>query len=49
MIPCQQSLNLTFNFGGQSYFVHPLDTVDNNFNQVDSMGQPICLGAVSVL
>jgi len=49
MIPCQQSLNLTFSFGGQSYFVHPLDTVDNNFNQVDSVGQPICLGAVSAL
>lgn len=45
MIPCEQELNITFNFGGKSYPVHPLDTVDNNFNRVDSMGNPICLGA----
>ncbi|KAJ3553823.1 hypothetical protein NP233_g12560 [Leucocoprinus birnbaumii] len=45
MIPCGQELNITFNFGGQSYPVHPLDTVDNNFNKVDSMGNPVCLGA----
>jgi len=30
---------------GQSYFVHPLDTVDNNFAKVDSTGAPICIGA----
>lgn len=49
MVPCGQSLNLTFNFGGKSYPVHPLDTVDDNFNRVDSTGQKICLGAVSTL
>jgi hypothetical protein len=48
MIPCGQMLNITFNFGGQSYPVHPLDTVDDNFNRVDSTGQPICIGAVSI-
>jgi hypothetical protein len=47
MIPCGQELNLTFNFGGNSYPVHPLDTVDDNFHQVDSTGKEICLGAVS--
>ncbi|KAF9454879.1 acid protease [Macrolepiota fuliginosa MF-IS2] len=45
MIPCGQYLNLTFNFGGKSYPVHSLDTVDDNFNRVDSTGQKVCLGA----
>jgi hypothetical protein len=45
MIPCHQMLNITFNFGGKSYPVHPLDTVDDNFNQVDSTGQKVCIGS----
>lgn len=49
MVPCGQNLNLTFNFGGNSYPVHPLDTVDDNFNRVDSTGQKVCIGAVSVI
>jgi hypothetical protein len=48
MIPCKQLLNVTFNFGGKSYPVHPLDTVDDNFNQVDSTGQKVCIGSVSI-
>lgn len=48
MLPCQQMLNITFNFGGKSYPVHPLDTVDDNFNQVDSTGQKVCIGSVSI-
>jgi len=44
-VPCGQVLNLTFNFGGQSYPVHPLDVVDDNFDQLDSNGNHVCIGA----
>jgi len=44
-VPCGQYLNVSFNFGGQNYPIHPLDLVDDNLNLVDSTGQKICLGA----
>jgi hypothetical protein len=45
LIPCGQYLNISMNFGGVNYPVHPLDTVDNNFAQTDSNGNPICIGS----
>lgn len=48
-IPCGQYLNISLQFGGLSYPVHPLDTVDDNFNRVDAQGNRICIGAVRML
>ena len=45
-VPCGQYLNVSFNFGGNNYPIHPLDLVDNNSGLFDSTGNPICLGAV---
>jgi len=45
LVPCGQYLNITFNFGGRSYPVHPLDVVDDNFGKVDSTGKKVCIGA----
>ncbi|KAF9464127.1 aspartic peptidase domain-containing protein [Collybia nuda] len=44
-VPCGQYLNISFNFGGISYPVHPLDTVDDNFSRTDLNGNKICIGA----
>ncbi|KAK2459695.1 hypothetical protein APHAL10511_008340 [Amanita phalloides] len=44
-IPCGQYLNISFNFGGTNYPIHPLDTVDNNFHIINSNGDPVCIGA----
>jgi len=44
-IPCGQYLNISFNFGGRNYPIHPLDTVDDNFNQLDPNGNKVCIGA----
>jgi hypothetical protein len=44
MVPCGQYLNISFAFGGRSYPIHPLDTVDDNFNKVDANGNKICIG-----
>lgn len=49
LVPCGQYLNVSFNFGGQNYPIHPLDVVDNNFGIVDSSGKNVCIGAVSSL
>lgn len=46
-IPCGQYLNISFNFGGLNYPIHPLDTVDNSFQITNPSGIPACLGAVS--
>ena len=46
-VPCGQMLNISFNFGGKNYPVHPLDTVDDNFNYRDAQGNRMCIGAVS--
>ncbi|THH20587.1 hypothetical protein EW146_g784 [Bondarzewia mesenterica] len=44
-IPCDQELNITFKFGGQSFPIHPLDTSSSDFNMTDSStGQPVCVG-----
>ena len=45
-VPCGQYLNVSFNFGGQNYPIHPLDLVDDNLGLTDSTGQKVCLGAV---
>ena len=48
LVPCGQYLNITFNFGGHSFPIHPLDIVDDNFNKVDSTGKKVCIGAVRI-
>ena len=45
-VPCGQYLNVSFNFGGHNYPIHPLDLVDDNLGLTDSTGQKVCLGAV---
>ncbi|KAF5343209.1 hypothetical protein D9758_013441 [Tetrapyrgos nigripes] len=44
-VPCGQMLNISFNFGGVNYPVHPLDTVDDNFGLHDDNGNHICIGS----
>jgi hypothetical protein len=44
-IPCGQYLNISLQFGGRSYPIHPLDTVDDNFDMKDSQGNRVCIGA----
>ncbi|KAG5638675.1 hypothetical protein H0H81_011055 [Sphagnurus paluster] len=44
-IPCGQYLNISIQFGGLSYPVHPLDTVDDNFGMKDAQGNRVCIGA----
>jgi len=44
-VPCGQYLNISFNFGGNNYPIHPLDAVDDNFNQFDPNGNKVCIGA----
>ncbi|RXW25329.1 hypothetical protein EST38_g510 [Candolleomyces aberdarensis] len=45
LLPCGQYLNVSFNFGGRNYPVHPLDVVDDNFSKVDSAGKKVCIGS----
>ncbi|KAF9533071.1 aspartic peptidase domain-containing protein [Crepidotus variabilis] len=46
LVPCGQYLNISFNFGGVNYPIHPLDTVvDDNFAKTDSTGKKVCIGA----
>ncbi|KDR82582.1 hypothetical protein GALMADRAFT_237974 [Galerina marginata CBS 339.88] len=44
-VPCGQYLNVSFNFGGVNYPIHPLDLVDDNFAQIDSTGKKVCIGS----
>jgi len=49
IVPCDQEVNITFKFGGQSYLVHPLDTtLDPTIVGIkdvqNSKGQSSCLG-----
>jgi len=44
LVPCDQLLNISFNFGGVNYPIHPLDTVSSDFNMTDSSGNPTCIG-----
>lgn len=46
LVPCGQYLNVSFNFGGRNYPIHPLDLVDNNFKKTDATGKPVCIGSV---
>lgn len=43
-LPCNVELNVTFKFANVSYPIHPLDT-SLQVGQVDSVGNPICVGA----
>ncbi len=46
-IPCDIEINISFNFGGKNFPVHPLDT-SLDFNATDSNGDHVCYGAVSL-
>jgi hypothetical protein len=48
LVPCDQLLNISFNFGGVNYPIHPLDTVSSDFNMTDSSGNPACIGTVGI-
>jgi hypothetical protein len=43
-LPCDQYLNLSINFGGVNFPVHPLDLVSDDFKVKDANGNPTCLG-----
>ncbi|OSD07489.1 acid protease [Trametes coccinea BRFM310] len=43
-IPCDQLIPLTFKFGGVEYPIHPLDVSSSDFNMVNSLGNPVCVG-----
>lgn len=45
LVPCGQLLNLTFNFGGKSFPIHPLDVVNDDFRVKNSKGEHVCIGA----
>jgi len=47
LVPCGQLINVTLNFGGISYPVHPLDVSSSDFGVKFSNGNPACLGTVS--
>ena len=44
-IPCDDEINVTFKFGGQSYPINPLD-VSLDLGAEDSSGNAICYGGV---
>jgi hypothetical protein len=46
-VPCDQLLNISFNFGGNNFPIHPLDTVSSDFNSTGADGKPMCTGTVS--
>ena len=48
LVPCDQMLNISFNFGGVNFPIHPLDTVSADFNMTDSKGNSACIGTVCV-
>jgi hypothetical protein len=45
-LPCNQSLNVTFSFGGQTYPIHPLDLNTNEQGTFDVEGVEYCVGFV---
>lgn len=47
-VPCGQYLNISVNFGGIAYPVHPLDTADDNFDYSYPNGTTACIGAVRI-
>ncbi|KAG6334062.1 hypothetical protein ID866_5025 [Astraeus odoratus] len=44
LVPCGQLINVTFNFGGVSYPIHPLDVSSSDFGVAFANGSPACLG-----
>lgn len=46
VVPCDQYIPLSFNFGGVNFPIHPLDTVTNELGLKDDSGKPVCVGAV---
>jgi len=44
LVPCGQLINVTLNFGGISYPVHPLDVSSTDFGVTFMNGSPACLG-----
>ncbi|KAK0187820.1 aspartic peptidase domain-containing protein [Armillaria mellea] len=49
IVPCDEEVNVTFKFSGNSYHVHPLDaiidpSVSNSSRIVNSKGQTSCIG-----
>lgn len=49
LVPCGQLINLTFNFGGIPYPVHPLDVVSSDSGATFMDGSSACVGTVSHL
>ncbi|KAI8978777.1 acid protease [Trametes punicea] len=43
-VPCDQLIPLTFKFGGVEYPIHPLDVSSSDFNMINSLGNPVCVG-----
>ncbi|KAM6494075.1 aspartic peptidase A1 [Amanita muscaria] len=43
-VPCGQYLNVSLNFGGTNFPMHPLDTVDDNFHITNPSGNSACIG-----
>ncbi len=48
-LPCSVELNVTFKFANVSYPIHPLDTSLGGLGQVDSAGNPVCIGAFQAI
>jgi len=44
LVPCDQMLNISFNFGGVNFPIHPLDTISSDFDMTDSNGNVVCVG-----
>ncbi|RPD74329.1 acid protease, partial [Lentinus tigrinus ALCF2SS1-7] len=50
VLPCHYELNVTFQFGGVSYHIHPLDTlISDILGPPDDTGKPMCVGAFQPL
>jgi hypothetical protein len=45
VVPCDQYLQLSFNFGGVNFPIHPLDLVTNELDLKDNNGKPLCIGS----
>ncbi|TDL30218.1 acid protease [Rickenella mellea] len=43
-IPCDALINLSLNFGGQNYPIHPLDVSSSDFALTDANGKTVCAG-----
>ena len=43
-VPYDQLINLSFKLAGIEYPVHPLDVSSSDFNMVNLVGDPVCIG-----